>query len=225
MSQEPGAGGGTSWLRADFDGKPIYFWLLLSAAIAVVVLGFGALWGDELRVSDDAMGAAGDMSAADGGESEGMQAMEPADAPVVPAVFGYYAGEDIRFIHTEASDAQVADMLTMMMGSPVLLVPSLSEVPPTARANVYVFANGRKPDDTPLGPLGFQPDVFDSAPGDAGYSPLREIVRVSWSDGAEPRVLQLAEEIEAAEQAGELTLEQTGAVVNMPMLTWPGGER
>lgn len=61
-------------------------------------------------------------------------------------------------------------MLTAMMGSPVLIVPSLARVPAEALATVYVFSNGVTPDG-PRGPLGFQPDVFDSAPGDEAHSP------------------------------------------------------
>lgn len=196
-----------AWLWADFDGKPVAFWLGIAAIIAIAVIGFGAIW-------ESRQGGTG-----------AMDTMGAADAPAVPAVFGYYAGRDIRFIHTEASDKPVADMLTMMMGSPVVTVPSLSAVPAAARGKVYVFANGVKPDDTPTGPLGFQPDVFDSVPGEQSYSPLREIVKVTWSNTAKPRVLQSVRDIEAASQSRELTLEQTGAVVNMPILTWPGGER
>ena len=47
----------------------------------------------------------------------------------IPPVKGYMDGKEIRFIHTEASDAKVADLLTNMMGSPVLLVRSLAETP------------------------------------------------------------------------------------------------
>lgn len=199
--------GRLAWLKADFDGKPVAFWLVIAAVIAVAVIGFGVWWGGGKQTTDT------------------MGSMAAADAPAVPAVFGYHAGKDIRFIHTEASDPQVAGMLTMMMGSPVLTVPALSQVPPAARAKVYVFANGVKPDGTPAGPFGFQPDVFDSVPGEQSYSPLREVVKVTWSDTAKPRVLRSVEDIEAARRSSELTIEQTGVVVNMPMLKWPGGER
>jgi hypothetical protein len=221
MSQAPEARGGTDWLRADFDGKPVYFWVLLSAAIAVVILGFGALWGEDLR--EDTMAATGGMDGANA--AAGMQMAGDDDIPRFPPVFGYYDGEEIWFAHTEASDAQVADMLTMMMGSPVLVVSSLAEVPPDARASAYVFQNGVKPEDVPAGPFGFQPDVFDSAPGDEGYTPLREVVLVRWQDGAEPRELRSAQEVAQAEAAGEVALERSGVVVNMPFLRWPGGER
>lgn len=40
------------------------------------------------------------------------------DAPVVPAVRGYAAGEEILFVHTEASDSAIAKTLTDMMRSP-----------------------------------------------------------------------------------------------------------
>jgi len=115
-------------------------------------------------------------------------------------------------------------MLGAMMGSPVVVVPALADAPETARATVYVFANGVQPDG-PRGPMGFQPDVFDSAPGDAGYSPLRGLAIVTWADADRAEVLRSAEEVEAAVSDGRLTVERPGVVVNMPLLSWPGGER
>lgn len=142
-----------------------------------------------------------------------------------PPVEGFYAGDEILFIHTEASDEQIAGTLTTMMDSPVLVVPALADASESARANVYVFTNGVTPEGEMGGPMGFQPDVFDSAPGDEGYSPLRSISLVTWAEDAEPRVLQSADEVLAAEQAGEVTIEQPGVVVNMPFLSWPDGHR
>ena len=40
-----------------------------------------------------------------------------------------------------------------------------------------------------------------------------------------PRMLTSAAEVQMAEEQGELTIEETGIVVNMPFLTWPGGQR
>ncbi len=158
-------------------------------------------------------------------QDENMANMETATTVRFPPVEGFYAGSDILFAHTEASDEQIAEMLTTMMDSPVLIVPELADVPESARANVYVFTNGVTPEGAMGGPMGFQPDVFDSAPGDDDYSPLRAVNLVTWADGAEPRVLQSADEILAAEESGELTIEQSGVVVNMPVLTWPDGHR
>ncbi|NIU77856.1 MAG: hypothetical protein GWN71_31185 [Gammaproteobacteria bacterium] len=144
--------------------------------------------------------------------------------PVVPPVTGYLGGEEILFIHTEASDRAIADTLTAMTGSPVPVVPSLARVPPEATANVFVFTNGVQPDGA-RGPLEYQPDVFDCPVDTDCYRPLRTVNLVTWSDPAAARVLRSAAGVRRAEAAGELGIERTGVVVNMPLLTWPGGNR
>ena len=48
----------------------------------------------------------------------------PAKAEL-PAGKAYAEGKEIYFVHTEASDAGVAEKLTNMMQSPVMFVPSL----------------------------------------------------------------------------------------------------
>ena len=150
-----------------------------------------------------------------------MEGMMTGDAPVVPAGAAFSEGQEIRFIHTEVSDGDIAKLLTDMMASPVLVVPALADVPAAALAPVYVFTNGPEG----MGPLGFQPDVFPSPPGSEGYTPLRTIHLVTWTDPASARVLMAAAEVEAALSAGELTEEVPGVVVNMPFITWPDGER
>lgn len=151
----------------------------------------------------------------------GMDMDSMADAPTIPAGLAYAEGQEIRFIHTEVSDKEIGKLLTNMMGSPVLVVPSLAEVPESATAPVFVFTNG----PTGMGPLGFQPDVFPYPPGDAGYTPLRSIHLVTWVDPAETRELRSADEVQEAEQTGDVTIEQPGVVVNMPFVTWPDGQR
>lgn len=139
-----------------------------------------------------------------------------------PLVRGFYEGGEMLFVHTEASDEGVAEMLTEMMAGPlVVLVPELAQAPEALLAQVYVFTNGVEG----AGPFGFQPDIFDSVPGDAEYRPLRAVNLVSWEEGASPRELRSLEELQAAEAAGELTTTQAGIVVNMPVLVWPGGHR
>jgi len=221
-----------SWLQADVDGRPLRFWIVVGLVIAVVTLGFGVWWIYGLDRGGQIPGAMAGQQTDDqqmtdqpvGDQQMDDMAMSP-DAPRLPAVFGYYDGEPIAFVHPEVSDPAIAQVLEGMMGSPVLVVPSLADVPETARGAVYVFANGVVPEDTPAGPLGFQPDVFDSAPGDEDYTPLREIVQVTWNDETQAELLTTMEEIQAAEQDGLLKLERTGVVVNAPFLTWPGGQR
>lgn len=203
------------WRTAE-GGLALPAWIAIGLAIAVVVLGFGAWW----------TFAAGGRTAMDGSTGMGgdMGGGEMADAPRIPPVHGFYAGEEIFFVHTEVSDEEVSQLLVGMMDSPVPVVPALADVPESALANVYVFTNGVQPNGA-RGPMGFQPDVFDSAPGDDGYSPLRALNLVTWQDEAVAEVLRSAEEVQAAIDDGRLTVEQPGVVVNMPFLTWPGGER
>ncbi|MBI4287456.1 MAG: hypothetical protein HY671_03375 [Chloroflexi bacterium] len=145
--------------------------------------------------------------------------MQPGN--LAPEVRGFHKGGEILFIHTEASDPEVASMLTMMMGPRVVLVASLAQASESALAGVYVFTNGVKGG----GPFGFQPDVFDSVPDEPAYSPLRVVVLVTWKDGSTARELRSLDDIRAAESRGDLTTKRSGAVVNMPILSWPGGHR
>lgn len=208
-----GSEGRFRWRTAE-GGLALPAWIAIGVAIAVVVLGFGAWW----------TFVAGRGTAMDGGmDGGGMGGMEMEDAPRIPPVHGFYAGEEIFFVHTEASDQAVADMLSGMMGSPVLVVPQLADVPESARGTVYVFTNGVQPEGA-RGPFGFQPDVFDSAPGGEAYTPLRAVNLVTWQDEGAAEVLRSAGEVQAAIDDGRLTVEESGVVVNMPFLTWPGGE-
>jgi len=139
----------------------------------------------------------------------------------LPAGKAYADGKEIFFVHTEASDAGVAEKLTNMMKSPVMFVPSLANVPEESLGNVYVFTNGVEGS----GPFGFQADVFDNPPGTDGYTPLRRLNAVTWADGTKARELTSVADVLAAEAAGELTIEQPGVVINMPFVVWDGGQR
>jgi len=141
--------------------------------------------------------------------------------PAVPNITGYVEGQEILFQHTEVSDPKVAELLTEMVSSPVLVVPALAQAPPSLLANVFVFKNGVRGG----GPFKYQPDVFDNPPGSEGYRPLRALALVTWKNEQAARVLKSEREVKAAEQAGEVVIERPGVVVNMPLVTWPGGRR
>jgi hypothetical protein len=138
---------------------------------------------------------------------------------VLPAGVAYAEGQEIRFMHTEVSDPDVAKLLSDMMSSPVLYVPSLAQAAVTVP--VYVFKNG----GAGMGPLGFQADVFGDLPGTDSYTPLRKIVFATWTDAGKARELKSVSEILEAQKNGEVTLEQSNVVVNMPFVIWPGGKR
>ena len=140
---------------------------------------------------------------------------------MLPAGMAFAEGKEIYFIHTEASDSDVAQLLSDMMNSPVLYVPGLAEIPAASLALVYVFDNGLAGD----GPLGFQGDVFDNPPGTDGYTPLRSLQVVTWNDPTKARLLKSAAEILAASSAGEVEIAAPGVVINMPFVVWDGGKR
>jgi hypothetical protein len=147
-----------------------------------------------------------------------MAGMQPTE---VSALTGFYSGQEVQFLHTEVSDRQEANRMTGMGGSQLLFVPSLKRVPEEALADVYAFTNGVPGS----GAKGFQLDVFDSAPGDPGYTPLRSLKLVTWKDEGDARVLKSATAIKEAQKNGKLEIEEPGIVFNMPFMNWPGGKR
>lgn len=142
-------------------------------------------------------------------------------APAVPASVAYLEGEQIYYIHTEISDAGLAESLTEKMGSPVVHVPVLAVAPYEVTSGVYVFKNGIEG----TGPLGFQIDVLDGPPGTQGYTPFRRLYFVSWNTGSTAREITSVGELTVAEQAGEISIAESTIIANMPILTWPGGTR
>jgi hypothetical protein len=143
------------------------------------------------------------------------------DVAEIPVGKAYANGETIFFTHTEASDKGVADLLTKMMNSPVLYVPSLAQVTEAMSGYVYVFKNGV----SGSGPLKFQADVFENTPDDPAYTPLRQIIFVTWKEGSQAKELKSAAEIQSLVAQNSVTLEKSGIVVNMPFITWKGGKR
>lgn len=186
--------------------RPWWMPWVVALVVAILVIGIGSwfVYGRGVEVASMGMGA----------------------DHAVPPVAGFYAGQDIHFIHTEASDPEVAAMLSEMMDSPVIVVRSLGDVPRSALGDVYVFTNGVRPDhELERGPFGFQADVFDTVPGEPGYTPLQAVNVVRWVEEARARLLRSVDEIHEAEQARELSIDRPGVVVNMPIVKWPGGER
>lgn len=66
-------------------------------------------------------------------------------------------------------------------------------------------------------------------PGAGGDQPptccFRTLNLVTWQDERSARELRSAAEVRAAEGRGDVTVRRPGVVVNMPMVTWPGGQR
>jgi len=144
------------------------------------------------------------------------------NAPMtMPMIDGYYNGEKVFFVHTEVSDNDMAQMMSTMINFPTLHVSDLKNMPQSEMSKVYVFTNGIA-GSGPYGggPFMFQIDVFDSIPGQMGYSQFRVPHLVTWNDNSTPTILISVEEILEAESNGELTIQKTDNVVNAPMIVW-----
>ena len=137
----------------------------------------------------------------------------------IPLLKGYENGNEIYFIAADASDEKTAAFATNLTGFKVNYAPTLTQTPETARAQAYAFTNGIEGD----GPFGFQLPVIIGKPSDEGYSPLWQLNLVSWNDNATSRELKSVEEITAAEQSGELSINQTDVILNHPAIQWQNG--
>jgi hypothetical protein len=126
---------------------------------------------------------------------------------------GYVDGKIAYFIATDASDNQIALSITNNTGFKVNYAPNLAWTPESARQQGYVFVNGIK---TTESPMGFQLGVASALPGENGYSPLNQVNFVKWNANTNPRILKSAAEILTAERNGELIVAKTNIVINSP---------
>lgn len=145
----------------------------------------------------------------------------------IPMIDGYYNGEKVWFIHPDVSSAEMSEKLTRMINYKTLYVPQHNNAVDTEKlAKLYVFKNGvdhRGVGPWGGGPFGYQIDIFDSIPGQEGYTSLRMPYTVTWNENAKPRILTSEKDLLESKDLGELVVEPTGIVVNVPMIRWPGG--
>ena len=128
----------------------------------------------------------------------------------LPVNRGWFEGEVLFYITTEVSHQDVARdkkaHFTPRL-APALPAPGSVQRNPTDK--VYAVTNAA------------QAPVFASAPfpmgpenQDAAYSPLWQMVKVSWRDPAKATLLRSEEEVLAAAEQGLLGLEPTAVVLN-----------
>ncbi len=130
---------------------------------------------------------------------------------LLPLRRAWVDGRPVEYITTDISDAAMArkegvnyvPRLALALGSPGR--PGVTE-------RVYKFPGGE------------QVSVFPSAPlptgggnADLNYSPLWRVVMVRWLRPSAVRELRSEEQLLAAQERGELSLEVTGIVINCPI--------
>lgn len=137
----------------------------------------------------------------------------------LPLLRGWFDGKEVLYVTTDASDAEVAR--EHLANHVPLLAHALADVPtatsvsrrPGATSRVYGSTNFR------------QPSVFASAPEPVGhanrsaaYSPLWQLVKVTWREPVQARVLRSEEEVLDAADKGFVVLEVTRVVLNCPIV-------
>lgn len=128
----------------------------------------------------------------------------------LPLSPGWFDGQPVFYITTEVSDAAVA------REKGAIFTPRLADALPVAGSGQ------RNPTDRVYAVMNFdQAPVFASAPlpvgpdnRDEAYTPLWQMVMVSWRAGATPRALRSQEEVLAASEARQLDLTLTRVVLN-----------
>lgn len=137
---------------------------------------------------------------------------------VLPLHKAWFDGRTVEYVTTDISDAGMARMLG------VNYVPRLRDAirgpgQGSLVERVYKFAGDE------------QITVFQSAPNPAGsanqdqnYSPLWRVVLVRWQPGKTVRVLTSEEAVLAAQDKGEVALEETPIVINCPVIRGVNGQ-
>jgi hypothetical protein len=150
------------------------------------------------------------------------------DVPVViPLLKGLYDSRDVMFITTEVSDKTMKDQIGNFTGSPVNYAANLTKSQDIG--DLWVFKNGVKG----VGLMGFQPNVFNSIPGDPKYTPLWRVNLVEWkttgsanatTSPTAPTILGSDDAIANAASKGQIKITATNVVVNCPIVQWGGNK-
>ena len=134
----------------------------------------------------------------------------------IPVLRGWFEGEEVFYITTDVSHADVAEAKGANFAP--RLADALPGGPPvpgrrSSVDKVYAVTNFK------------QESIFASAPypmgsasRDTAYSPLWQMVKVTWAAGKVPQTLKSEEAVLAAVDSGAVTLEPTRVVLNCPIV-------
>ena len=139
-----------------------------------------------------------------------------AAAANLPVLQGWYEGKAVFYITTDVSDAGVAKE------KGANFAPRLAYALPAAGTQ----AAGRSSVDKVYAVTNFaQPAVLASAPNpigplnqDVAYSPLWQMVKVTWHGNASAHVLKSEEAVLDAQEKGLVTLQPAPVVLNCPII-------
>lgn len=134
----------------------------------------------------------------------------------IPVLRAWFDGEAVFYITTDVSHADVAEAKGANFAPRLAdALPSGPPVPGRRSSvdKVYAVTNFQ------------QESIFASAPypmgsasRDTAYSPLWQMVKVTWAAGQAPQTLKSEEAVLAAAESGAVTLEATRVVLNCPIV-------
>ena len=136
---------------------------------------------------------------------------------LLPLLRGWFDGDEVVYVTTDVSDPEVARAKDANY-APRLAYAATTQATrqPGQRSvadKVYSVVNAS------------QGSVFASAPAPVGwmsisrsYSPLWQLVKVTWLDPNSARELHSEEEVLAAAEGALVTLEETSVVLNCPIV-------
>jgi hypothetical protein len=143
----------------------------------------------------------------------------PAFQVQMPLLRGWYEGKAVFYITTDVSDASVAKLkranFAPRLGHALTATPagSTAAVKPSSVDKVYAVTNFA------------QGSVFASAPQPMGYqntesayTPLWQMVTVTWKPGAAARSLTSEDEVLDAQEKGQVALQLTDVILNCPIV-------
>lgn len=133
----------------------------------------------------------------------------------LPLIPGWYKGQQIFYLQTEASDQALA---TSQQATYVERLANAATSTPSAVDDIYAVTNFTQSNIVPSAPIPEGP-----ANTDPDYTPLWQVTLVTWVDPKQAHLLTSEEEVKAAADAGVVTLAQTPIVVNCPIIYSPQG--
>jgi|JI8StandDraft_1071087.scaffolds.fasta_scaffold62205_2 hypothetical protein len=134
----------------------------------------------------------------------------------LPLLRGWFEGEEVFYVTTDVSHADVAEAKGANFAPRLADALPAGPLLPGRRSSVdkvYAVTNFK------------QESIFASAPfpmgsasRDTAYSPLWQMVKVTWAQGRTPLTLKSEEQVLAAADAGAVALEATRVVLNCPII-------
>lgn len=138
----------------------------------------------------------------------------------IPMRVGFFEKQSLSYIMTDSSNQTISEKISQKQGWHIKFAPKLRWVSTSTLDTTYVFTNGIKGD----GIYGFQSEVFGTTPAQKEYTPLNNIVLVSWKAGQKPQELQSVSDVLKAEKDSRIKLTKTDITINTPQIIWPGGQ-